>query len=65
MSKVETGMSASSFFLVLLAIALIVLKLCNVITCSWWWVLAPVWIPFALIILRVIIAIIALIILGR
>lgn len=22
------------------------LKLCKVITWSWWWVLAPVWIPF-------------------
>jgi Flp pilus assembly protein TadB len=28
----------------LLQIAFIVLKLCNVITWSWWWVLAPTWI---------------------
>ena len=34
----------------LLAIAFIVLKLCGVIDWSWWWVLAPIWIPFALII---------------
>lgn len=35
----------------LLTIAFIVLKLCNVITWSWWWVLSPLWIPIALIIL--------------
>lgn len=29
----------------LLTIAFIVLKLCNVINWSWWWVLAPIWIP--------------------
>lgn len=28
----------------LLLIAFIVLKLCNVITWSWWWVLSPAWI---------------------
>jgi len=26
----------------------LVLKLCNVITWSWWWVTAPLWIPFVL-----------------
>jgi len=25
-----------------------VLKLCGVIAWSWWWVTAPLWIPFAL-----------------
>lgn len=29
----------------LLLVALIVLKLCNVIDWSWWWVLSPAWIP--------------------
>ena len=33
----------------LLTIAFIVLKLCNVIAWSWWWVLAPLWIPIALV----------------
>ena len=28
----------------LLAVAFIVLKLCGVITWSWWWVLSPLWI---------------------
>lgn len=33
----------------LLAIAFIVLKLCGVISWSWVWVLAPIWIPLALV----------------
>ncbi len=32
----------------LLAIAFIVLKLAGVIAWSWWWVLAPLWIPAAI-----------------
>lgn len=35
----------------LLTIAFIVLKLCNVITWSWIWVLSPLWISFILIVL--------------
>ena len=35
-------------FPTLLLIAFIVLKLCNVITWSWWWVLSPVWLPIAI-----------------
>ena len=31
-----------------LFIVFLVLKLCNVITWSWWWVTAPLWIPIAL-----------------
>lgn len=31
----------------LLTVAFVVLKLCNVITWSWWWVLSPIWIPIA------------------
>ncbi len=42
----------------LLGIAFIVLKLCNVITWSWIWVLAPFWIPIILGILFVIIFVI-------
>jgi hypothetical protein len=49
----NNGKQASSGigFCGLLAIAFIVLKLCNVITWSWWWVLSPLWIPIALAIL--------------
>lgn len=32
----------------LLTIAFIVLKLCHVIDWSWLWVLAPLWIPFGI-----------------
>lgn len=31
----------------LLGVAFIVLKLMGYITWSWWWVLAPFWVPFA------------------
>ena len=35
-------------FILLLALAFIILKLIAIITWSWWWVLAPIWIPMAL-----------------
>ena len=35
-------------FLNLLFLTFLVLKLTNVITWSWWWVTAPLWIPVAL-----------------
>jgi hypothetical protein len=33
----------------LLGTAFIVLKLCGVIAWSWWWVLAPFWIPLVIV----------------
>lgn len=42
----------------LLQVAFIVLKLCNVINWSWWWVLAPTWIPLAIVMLLWLVAII-------
>lgn len=35
----------------LLTIAFIVLKLTGFISWSWWWVLAPTWIPLAIIVI--------------
>ena len=32
----------------LLTVAFVVLKLCNVISWSWWWVLSPLWIPITI-----------------
>lgn len=32
----------------IVALAFVILKLCHVIDWSWLWVLAPIWIPFAL-----------------
>ena len=37
----------------LLTIAFIVLKLTNYIDWSWWWVLSPLWIPFIIVIVVV------------
>ena len=39
----------------LVTIAFIVLKLCKIIAWSWWWVLAPLWLPATLIIMYIII----------
>jgi hypothetical protein len=47
MSK-ENNTSGGIGFTSLLLVAFIVLKLCNVISWSWWWVLSPVWIPAAI-----------------
>lgn len=43
MNQQKESTNASSIILGLLGIAFIVLKLCGVITWSWWWVLAPFW----------------------
>ena len=32
----------------LIFLAFLVLKLCNVIDWSWWWITAPLWAPFAI-----------------
>lgn len=42
-----------------LFVVFLVLKLCKVITWSWWWVFAPLWIPLAI---ALVVAIIYLII---
>jgi phosphoglycerol transferase MdoB-like AlkP superfamily enzyme len=41
--------ASSSILPALLGVAFIVLKLCHVIDWSWWWVLAPFWVTFALV----------------
>ena len=41
-----------------LAVVFIVLKLIGVIDWSWWWVLAPVWIPVIIVVIVFIVAII-------
>lgn len=46
MSNESTTSSGIGFF-GLLTIVFIVLKLTNYINWSWWWVLAPLWGPFA------------------
>lgn len=39
----------------ILLVAFIVLKLCGVITWSWLWVLSPLWIPIALVLVTLLI----------
>lgn len=41
-------------FLGLLGITFIVLKLCGVVSWSWWWVTAPLWAPIGIAVLIVI-----------
>lgn len=50
MSDSKSSSSGVSFF-GLLGIAFIVLKLCKVITWSWWWVTCPLWAPVSLVII--------------
>lgn len=44
-------------FMGLLAIVFITLKLTNYIAWSWWWVLAPLWIPIAIALLFMLVGI--------
>lgn len=48
MNSSSSSSSSGIGFTSLLAVAFIVLKLCNVINWSWWWVLSPIWIPIGL-----------------
>lgn len=48
-TKVES--SGGIGFCGLLTIVFITLKLTHTIDWSWWWVLSPLWIPFALVLL--------------
>lgn len=52
----QTGASSGIGFGGLLAIVFITLKLTGVIAWSWWWVLAPLWAPIALVLLILAIA---------
>ena len=53
----KTGVSIG--FCQLLTLAFIVLKLTKVIAWSWWWVLAPLWIPILIAVVAVVLAVIA------
>ena len=53
MSK-KSNASGGIGFVGLLTIAFIVLKLCKVISWSWWWVLSPLWIVAILIVVAII-----------
>lgn len=51
-SKVEVGGNGIGFF-GLLGIVFITLKLTGVIAWSWWWVLAPFWVPLSITLLAI------------
>ena len=62
LDKIETKVSTTSTtsnngigFCGLLGVVFITLKLLGIINWSWWWVLAPIWIPSAIVIAIVII----------
>jgi hypothetical protein len=55
MSESKTG---GIGFFGLLTIVFITLKLTNYIDWSWWWVLSPLWIPFAIIVLVILLLVI-------
>ena len=54
MKENKTTVSGGVGVLGLLGVAFVVLKLCKVINWSWWWVTAPFWIPFGVIMLLVV-----------
>ena len=56
MKNTENNTRSGIGFCGLLTIAFIVLKLCNIITWPWIWVLSPLWISFALGVLIILIA---------
>jgi hypothetical protein len=47
MSESKTTSSGIGFFGALFLVFL-VLKLCKIIAWSWWWITAPLWIPFVI-----------------
>jgi hypothetical protein len=51
MTDSKSSSSGGIGFCGLLAIVFITLKLCGVINWSWWWVLSPLWIGLALVLL--------------
>ena len=53
--KTKPNAYGSFPFLGLLALAFIILRLCKVIMWPWLWVLAPLWIPAAIIVVAAII----------
>lgn len=58
MTNTKTTSTAAVGICDLLTVLFIALKLCKVISWSWWWVLSPFWIPPVIIAICVIILII-------
>lgn len=58
--KIQVNTGGAGFFS-LLTILFIALKLTGVIAWSWWWVLAPLWMPIVLVLGVVLIVLAALV----
>lgn len=65
MSEQTTTYSGGIGFFGLLGIVFITLKLTGYISWSWWWVLAPIWGPFAFLIVIGILALIYIVTTGK
>ena len=57
--KFNKQTSTSAGLCDILLIVFIVLKLCHVIDWSWWWVLAPFWIPLLIAIIAIVIIVLS------
>lgn len=55
----NSGVGCLELVAILFFVAFVVLKLCNVITWSWWWVLSPLWILVAIVLVLVVLLIIS------
>ena len=64
-NNVSSSSSSGIGFSGLLTVLFVALKLTGYIDWSWWWVTAPLWIGFAIVILFLIIAVAATIFLGK
>lgn len=58
----ESRGSGGVGFCGLLTVAFIVLRLTEVIDWSWWWVLAPVWIPLAILVVVLVVGLIVVLV---
>ena len=61
----KVNVNKSTSFVSLLTLAFIVLKLCNVITWSWFWVLSPMIFSVGLVVIFIIVILILTLIINR
>ena len=61
----KVNVSVGGGFLGLLTLLFITLKLCGVIAWSWWWVLAPIWISWGLVIVLTVVALVLAVIIKK
>ena len=55
MASQSSSSSGGIGFLDMLTILFVALKLTGVIAWSWWWVLAPIWVPLAIVVVLLLI----------